>query len=35
MNFVDLLPIIIVAGVFTALIGNLFLEYLRVKDTRF
>ncbi len=35
MNFVDLFPIIFVLGVFAALTGNLFLEYLRVKNTRF
>lgn len=35
MNFVDLFPVIFVVGVFAAMTGNLFLEYLRVKNARF
>ncbi len=35
MNFVDLFPVIFVVGVFAVMTGNLFLEYLRVKNTRF
>jgi len=35
MNYVDLLPIIFVAGVFAALIGNLAIEYLHAKRAKF
>tara|TARA_B100000900_G_scaffold130415_1_gene110311 strand:- start:1291 stop:1425 length:135 start_codon:yes stop_codon:yes gene_type:complete len=35
MHYVDLLPVIFVAGVFVVLIGNLIVDYLNTARARF
>ena len=35
MHYIDMLPVIFVAGVFVVLIGNLILDYLNTDRARF
>ena len=35
MHYIDMLPVIFVAGVFVVLIGNLILDYLNAARARF
>ncbi len=35
MHYIDMLPVIFVAGVFVVLIGNLILDYLNTARARF
>lgn len=35
MHYVDILPVIFLAGVFVVLIGNLFIDYLNTARARF